>query len=178
MSNATAPLLTLSDFVRDISDFPKPGIIFKDITPLLSSADAFAQSIRQMAEPWRGQGIEYIVGIESRGFMFGAAMAQLLGTGFVPVRKPNKLPAQRYEVEYALEYGTDKLGIHQDAFVAGSKALIVDDVLATGGTMRATLQLAGQLGADVAGLCFLMELTFLSGRAKLPQIPIHTLIKY
>lgn len=169
----------LSDFVRDIPDYPKPGIVFKDITPLLGNAQAFKQAVIGMAEPWLHSNIAYVFGIESRGFMFGAAMATYLGAGFVPVRKPHKLPAKIYEVEYALEYGTDKLGVHQDAIPEGAKILIVDDVLATGGTMRATVELAERLGAEVAGLSFLMELSFLKGREKLPQgFPIHKLLTY
>ncbi len=173
-----ATQLDLKSFVRDIPDFPKPGIVFKDITPLLKNPQAFSQAIAQMSEPWQGQPIDHVIGIESRGFMFGAPMAVRLGAGFIPIRKPHKLPAEAFEVEYDLEYGKDKLGVHKDAVRPGERVLIVDDVLATGGTMQACVELARKLGADVAGIAFLIELSFLNGRQKIQGQKIHRLIEY
>ena len=162
---------SLSEFLplnRDIPDFPTPGIVFKDVTPLLADGEAFAAAIRAMAEPWRGTGLDAVAGIESRGFIFGAALALELGTGFVPVRKPGKLPAMVLSESYALEYGSDSLQVHADALPSGARVLLVDDVLATGGTLRAALSLLRRQGADVAGAAVLIELAALDGRARWP----------
>jgi len=150
--------------LRDVPDFPKPGILFKDITPVLADADAFAAAIDDMAEPWRGIEIDAIVGIESRGFILGAALALALGVGFVPVRKPGKLPARTLSLDYALEYGSDRLQIHADALPPGARVVVVDDVLATGGTLKAALALTRQQGAEVIGAAVLLELGFLNAR--------------
>lgn len=162
-----AQLDRLRALLRDVPDFPKPGILFKDITPLLADARAFADAVRLMADPWRGEKLDQVVGIESRGFILGAAVARELELGFVPVRKPGKLPALKTRIEYALEYGTDALEVHTDAVGRRARVLIVDDVLATGGTASATCDLMERLGAQVVGLSFLLVLEFLSGRAKL-----------
>lgn len=152
--------------LRDIPDFPKPGILFKDITPLLADRDGFAAAIDAMAEPWRGVPLDAVVGIESRGFILGAALAHALHVGFVPVRKPGKLPGATLSQEYALEYGSDRLQIHADALPAGARVLLVDDVLATGGTLLAALALVRAQGAEVIGASVLVELAFLDGRAR------------
>jgi len=151
--------------LRDVPDFPKPGILFKDITPVLADADAFAAVVAEMAAPWRGERLDAVVGIESRGFILGAALAHGLGTGFVPVRKPGKLPARTLSLDYALEYGSDRLQIHADALPAGARVIVVDDVLATGGTLKAALALTRQQGAEVIGAAVLLELGFLDARA-------------
>lgn len=151
--------------LRDVPDFPRPGILFKDITPLLADADAFAAAIAEMAGPWRGERLDAIVGIESRGFILGAALAHELGIGFVPVRKPGKLPARTLSLDYALEYGNDRLQIHADALPAGARVIVVDDVLATGGTLKAALALTRRQGAEVVGAAVLLELGFLKARA-------------
>jgi adenine phosphoribosyltransferase len=164
--------------VRDVPDFPKPGIVFKDITPLLADADLFKRTTRAMAEPFMEAGITHVVAIESRGFLLGAPVAQILGAGLIPVRKPGKLPATTASVEYALEYGTDRLEIHADACDHGARVLIVDDVLATGGTAQATAELVRGRGAVVAGFSFLMTLSFLGGARRLDGSPIHQVIRY
>ena len=150
--------------LRDVPDFPKPGILFKDITPVLADAHAFAAAIAEMAAPWREQRLDAVVGIESRGFILGAALAHELGTGFVPVRKPGKLPARTLSLDYALEYGSDRLQIHADALPPGARVIVVDDVLATGGTLKAALALTRQQGAEVVGAAVLLELGFLGAR--------------
>lgn len=170
--------MRLEDYIRDVPDFPKPGILFKDITPLLGAPDAFRASVERLAEPWHDQGIGKIAGIESRGFIFGAAVAQILGCGFVPVRKPGKLPYRSQRHEYALEYGTDALEIHEDAFSSKEKVLIVDDVLATGGTAAAAGSLVRRLGADLIGYAVVIELSFLGGREKLDGTRLHSMITY
>lgn len=157
----------LRSLIRDVPDFPKPGITFKDITPLLADADALAGATRMMADPWRGGSIDQVVGIESRGFILGACVARELSAGFVPVRKPGKLPAVTTKVEYALEYGTDALEVHTDAVGRAARVLIVDDVLATGGTARATCELMERIGAEVAGFGFLIVLGVLNGQRRL-----------
>lgn len=167
----------LKDIIRDIPDFPKPGIVFKDITPLMKDPGAFRFAVDQMAEPFRGR-VDVVVGIESRGFIFGAAIAQALGVGFVPVRKPGKLPHETQRCEYQLEYGSDALEIHCDALEVGSRALVVDDVIATGGTAVAAVELCRRLGADVIGASFLIELDFLKGRDKLPGLEIVSVLNY
>jgi adenine phosphoribosyltransferase len=164
--------------IRDIKDFPTEGVLFKDITTLLKDAAAFRYVIDQLAARYQDQGVEVVVGIESRGFIFGGALAHQLHAGFVPVRKLGKLPAKTIEVEYELEYGRDALAIHEDAIQAGQRVLAVDDLLATGGTMAATLRLIEQLGGHVVGVAFLIELAFLHGRDKLKHYPLHSLIVY
>jgi len=152
--------------IRDIPDFPRPGVMFKDITPLLADADGYAAAVDALAAPWRGVALDAVLGIESRGFILGAALARALGTGFVPVRKPGKLPARTLTQEYELEYGSDRLEIHADALAPGARVLLVDDVLATGGTLRAALALARQQGATVVGASVLLEIAALQGRAQ------------
>lgn len=164
--------------LRDVPDFPKPGIVFKDITPVLAEASLFRLVTEAMAAPWATGGVTHVVGIESRGFIFGAAVAQHLGAGFIPIRKPGKLPFQRQRVEYALEYGTDALEMHVDACGAESRVLIVDDVLATGGTAAAAARLVEQAGARVEGLAFLVELGFLGGASRLGRRRVTSLVQY
>jgi adenine phosphoribosyltransferase len=164
--------------IRDVPDFPKPGIIFKDITTLLKDKVALKHVIDVLAAHYNGRKIDQIVAIESRGFIFGSALAYQLGTGFVPVRKPNKLPSIKERVEYSLEYGTDCIEIHADALEPGQNALIIDDLLATGGTAAAAAALVEKLGARVAGFGFIIELSFLEGRNRLPGYDIHSLIQY
>jgi len=163
--------------MRDVPDFPKPGIIFKDITPVLSDPRLFGEVIEHMAARWGGQGIDVVAGVESRGFIFAAPLALRLGCAFLPVRKPGKLPFRTVSVEYALEYGTDRLEAHEDGLVAGARVLIVDDVLATGGTAAATARLIERLGGTVAGAVFLLELAFLHGADRLAGIPVDVLVK-
>jgi adenine phosphoribosyltransferase len=163
--------------LRDVPDFPEPGIVFKDITPVLADHTAFAQVVADLAAPFADAGITRVVGIESRGFIIGAPVALSLGAGFVPVRKPGKLPALTSRVEYALEYETDAIEIHRDGLTPGDRVLVVDDVIATGGTAAATLELVRGLGADAVGFAAYVELTFLNGRARLGNIPILTLVE-
>jgi adenine phosphoribosyltransferase len=164
--------------IRDVPDFPKEGVLFKDITPLLADVEAFRACIELMAEPLDGEPVQAVVGIESRGFMFGAALADKLGVGFVPVRKPGKLPAASYRVEYELEYGSDAVEIHQDALERGDRVVIVDDLIATGGTALATKKLVERCGADVAALVFLINLVDLDGVAKLAPSRVVTILDY
>jgi len=164
------------EFVRDVPDFPSPGILFRDITPLLASPVAFHEAVVAMAEPFRQSPPDKVLGIEARGFMFGAAIARELGVGFVPVRKPGKLPRETFRVNYGLEYGRDSLEIHTDACRAGETVLIADDVLATGGTAQAAGELADKLGASVAGMTFFIELQELKGRARLPSRRLHSVL--
>ena len=152
--------------LRDVPDFPRPGIVFKDITPVLADGDAFAAAVADMAAPWREAPPDAVAGIESRGFILGAALALSLRCGFVPVRKPGKLPAKTLAQDYQLEYGSDRLEIHADALPAGARVLVVDDVLATGGTLRAATALLRRQGADVVGAGVLVELAFLRGRER------------
>ncbi len=155
-----------ASLIRDIPDFPHPGVQFKDITPLLASPDGFAACLRDMAAPWRHSRIDAVCGSESRGFIFGAALAAMLGTGFVPLRKAGKLPDATVGVDYTLEYGRQRLEVHRDALGPGQRALIVDDVLATGGTLVASRRLVEQLGATVVGAGVVLELSFLGGRKR------------
>lgn len=168
----------LKSYVRDVPDWPKDGIIFKDLTTLLRDGQAFHTAIEAMAERFRGAGIEYVAAVEARGFIIGAPVAYILNTGFVPVRKPGKLPWKTYHEEYALEYGTDSLECHVDAFKPGGRVLICDDLLATGGTARATAKLVEQCGATVAAFAFLVELQFLNGRDKLTGYDVFSIIRY
>jgi len=174
-------IMTVTDlkpFVRDVPDFPKPGIMFKDITPLLRAPDALGKAIDWLAEPYRDQGITNVVAIESRGFIFGSCVAQKLNAGFIPVRKPGKLPWSTKRNEYTLEYGSGVLEIHDDALTADDRVLIIDDVLATGGTAAATSCLVREFGATIVGAAFVIELDFLEGRAKLDGTAVHSLLRY
>jgi adenine phosphoribosyltransferase len=164
--------------IRDVKGFPKPGIVFKDVTPVLLDVTLFRQAVNAMAEPYRSAGITRVVSIESRGFLFGAPIALELEAGLVPIRKPGKLPAATQRVEYALEYGTDALEMHHDAVQAGDHVLIVDDVLATGGTANAAAQLVVGTGAAVVGFTFLIELDFLKGRQRLQGRRVEALLHY
>ena len=168
----------LKRIIRDIPDFPKKGIIFKDITTLLARGDLFRQAIDSIAEHYRDKDIKKVVGIESRGFIIGAPVAYRLGAGVVPIRKKGKLPYKTISETYQLEYGTDCLEMHEDAIQPREKVLIVDDLLATGGTAKATTELVKKLNADIAGLAFLIELSFLEGRKNLKDFDIFTLIKF
>jgi adenine phosphoribosyltransferase len=170
--------MELGSFVRDIPDFPKAGIVFKDITPLLANPQGLAAAVSGLAEPYADQQITKVVGIEARGFILGAPVALALGAGFVPVRKPGKLPGEIHRQSYELEYGTDLLEIHRDAITEGDRVLVVDDVLATGGTAAATIELVAQTGASVAALAFLIELGFLDGRSRLGTSPITSLLTF
>ncbi|HTY44570.1 MAG TPA: adenine phosphoribosyltransferase [Patescibacteria group bacterium] len=170
--------MKLEDYIRSIPDFPRTGILFRDITTLLMDKKAFKQVIDEMVAKFKAKKIDAVVAVESRGFIFGGALAHKLGAGFVPVRKKGKLPWKTYSAEYALEYGVDALQIHQDALGADDRVLIVDDLLATGGTAKAVTELVGKLGAKVAGILFMIELTGLKGREQLKGYPVHTLIKY
>src|SRR5687767_4131973 len=168
----------LRSLIRDIPDFPKPGVVFKDITPLLADADAFRSTIDALADHYGGSGVAKVLGIEARRFIAAAPVARCLGVGFVPVRKAGNLPWQVEKEEYVLEYGTDLLEIHKHAVVAGERVVIIDDVMATGGTAAATVRLVEKLGATVAGLGFIIELAFLGGRAQLNGHEIVSLITY
>lgn len=168
----------LASLIRNIPDFPQPGIQFKDITTLIGNGPAFQEVIYTMAERYRNAGIEAVAGVESRGFIFSAPLALQLGVGLVPIRKPGKLPAETYQIEYELEYGTGKLEIHRDAVAPGARVLLVDDLLATGGTIRAATQLIERAGGKVAELAFVIELTFLGGREKLAPYPVFSLIQF
>jgi adenine phosphoribosyltransferase len=164
--------------IRDIPDFPKPGIVFKDITPLLSNGRLFGRTIDILAERYRGQKIDAVLGIESRGFIVGSALAYHLGAGFCIVRKPGKLPYETHSASYELEYGTDKLEIHVDALPAHARVIIADDLIATGGTAAATAQLVSKLGGTVVECAFVIELSFLKGREKLRPYGVFSLLKY
>ncbi|SMF20593.1 adenine phosphoribosyltransferase [Pseudobacteriovorax antillogorgiicola] len=170
--------MELKSFIREIPDFPKPGINFKDITPLLKSPAALQATFDQLAAPFRDQKIDFVAGTESRGFMFGVGVAQALGVGFIPIRKKGKLPAEVFSETYELEYGTDCLEIHKDAIEKDQKVLLVDDLLATGGTMKATAKLVEACGGQVVSCAFLIELSFLGGKEALGDYSIHTLISY
>jgi adenine phosphoribosyltransferase len=169
---------TLKQRIRHIPDFPKPGILFYDVTTLLRDPEGFKLAVDAMADPYRGQDIALVVGIESRGFILGAALADRIGAGFVPVRKVGKLPSATIRASYALEYGTDSLEMHKDAIDRGQKVLIVDDVIATGGTARATVDMVRQLGGDVHGVAFLIELLALNGRAQLDGENVRAVLQY
>jgi adenine phosphoribosyltransferase len=168
----------LREHVRDIADFPEPGVVFKDITPLLADPNAYAATVDAVAEPFAGREIDKVLGIEARGFVFAAPIAYRHGAGFVPVRKPGKLPWEIERQEYELEYGTNLLEIHRDAVHPGERVLIVDDVLATGGTAAAALALAQRLGGEVVGFAFFIELAFLHGRDRLPGHKIEAVLEY
>jgi len=171
--------MDLKSLIREIPDFPKPGILFRDITTLLQNPEGLRYTVDSLTEAFQDQGINYVVGAESRGFIFGAPLAYNLGAGFIPVRKPGKLPFTIEFIEYELEYGTDRLEMHQDAFQhPQSRVVIVDDLIATGGTALATAQLVQQAGCELAGFGFVIELTDLKGRQLLPEVPIVTLVQY
>jgi adenine phosphoribosyltransferase len=169
---------SIKSLIRTIPDFPKKGIEFRDLTTLFLHAEGFERVVRAMAEPHREQGIDMVVGVESRGFILGAPIAMLLGTGFVPVRKPGKLPGATVGVEYALEYGVDRLEIHTDALKPGYRVLMVDDLLATGGTMDAACRLVEQIGAEVVGCSFVVELVDLGGRGRIERYPAAALVEF
>ena len=168
----------LKAMIRHVPDFPKPGITFFDITTLLRDREGFARAVESLANPYQGQAVDYVVGIESRGFILGGAVADRLRAGFVPVRKIGKLPARTLRVTYDLEYGSDSLEIHEDAIEQGQRVLIVDDLLATGGTARATVDLVRQTGGEVLGLAFLIELEALNGRSRLRDEGVFAVLKY
>ncbi len=170
--------LNLKSYIRDVPDFPKKGIIFKDITTLLNNKKVYKDTIDRLAEKYKNKGIDAVVAIEARGFILGGALARKLNAGFIPVRKKGKLPAKTLSVTYDLEYGADTLEIHEDAIKPHAKVLIVDDVLATGGTAKAVTNLIKQLNGKIAGIVFLIELKFLKGRDKLKGYPVYSLIKY
>ena len=168
----------LKSKIRHVPDFPKPGILFYDITTLLSDPRGFRDTVDALAAPYMGEDIDAVVGIESRGFILGAAVANALGCGFVPVRKPGKLPSKTVRESYSLEYGADCLEMHDDAVAKGSRVLIVDDVLATGGTAEAADKLVKQVGGDLRALAFLIELNFLNGRTRLPGETVYSVLQY
>lgn len=171
--------MDLAALIRNVPDYPKPGIVFKDITPLLRNPAGLAMAVEQMANPFRGKGVEIVTGAESRGFIFGTAIAQALSAGFVPIRKPRKLPHKTCRMEYQLEYGTDCLEIHADAIDKGQRVLMVDDLLATGGTMKACCDLVRQLGGEIVGVTVLIELAFLQGRKVLaPYDHVHAVMHF
>lgn len=168
----------LKDYIRDIPDFPKPGIVFKDITPLLKNPQAFREAVDRIASHFEGGKVDRVLGAEARGFIIGAAVAYKMGVGFLPVRKPGKLPSDIHAASYELEYGTDSLEIHTDAIESGERILLVDDLLATGGTMAACCELVEKMGGEVAGVAFVVELAFLNGRDKLAKYNPYSLITY
>lgn len=170
--------MDLKQHIRHVPDFPKPGILFYDITTLLREPSGFKATIDSLSERYRQAHVDVVVGIESRGFILGAAVAHQLGAGFVPIRKPGKLPAKSLKESYALEYGTDALEIHEDAVTRGARVLIVDDVLATGGTAAAAAKLVRQIGGDLIGMAFLIELSFLDGKARLPGEQVFSVLQY
>jgi len=169
-------LLKLEDYIRAIPDFPQPGVMFRDLTPLLGDPYALRESIRALAQPFRDSRVDVVAGMEARGFIFGALVAWQLGAGFVPLRKPGKLPAEVEAVTYELEYGTATLEVHRDALGPGSRVLLVDDVLATGGTAAASVDLVTRLGAELVGCAFLIEIAALAGRARLPGQTVHAVL--
>lgn len=170
--------MDLNAHIRDVPDFPKKGIMFKDITPLLGNAKAFEAAIEGLAARYRGKEVSAVAGIESRGFILGAALALKLGVGFIPLRKPGKLPYKTKRREYSLEYGKDAIEIHEDAVKPGQKVLLVDDVIATGGTAKAAVELLREMGADLVGVAFLIELSFLKGVEKLQGEPVFSLLRF
>ncbi|NLN27174.1 MAG: adenine phosphoribosyltransferase [Firmicutes bacterium] len=170
--------MDLKSKIRVIPDFPEPGISFKDITTLLQDGPALREAVRMMADAFRDDRVDVVVGVESRGFIFGSPIAYELGVGFVIVRKPGKLPSDTYRVEYALEYGTDALEMHKDAIKPGQRVLIVDDLLATGGTIAAAADLVRRAGGEIVGYSFLIELAYLNGRERLKGERIHALVRY
>ena len=171
-------IVDLRNMIRDVPNFPKPGIVFKDITPLLRDEAGLSLAVEFLTQPFRAMHIDVVVGAESRGFIFGTAVARNLSAGFVPIRKPGKLPARTRSEEYALEYGKDKVEIHEDAIRPGDRVLMVDDVLATGGTMAACCRLVDALGGQIIATAFLLELAFLNGRNLLSKYPVYSVLSY
>ena len=170
--------MDLKSLIRDVPGFPKPGIVFKDITTLTKDPEGFREAVDRIVERYRDASVDVVVGIEARGFIFGGAVAYLLGAGFVPARKPGKLPAETVRAEYTLEYGTDAVEMHKDAITQGQRVLVVDDLLATGGTAAATVKLVRELGGEVVAVAFLIDLAFLKGRDKLSGCEVDCLIEY
>ena len=170
--------LRLKDYIRDVPGFPKPGILFRDITPLLVDKRALREAINLLSSKFKNKKIEVVVAAEARGFILGGAVAHKLNAGFAPVRKRGKLPWETCSADYSLEYGKDSLEIHKDAFKPGARILVLDDLLATGGTVKAIIDLVSQLGGKIVGICFLIELTDLRGRQKLKGYPVYSLIRY
>lgn len=170
--------IDLKDHIRSIPGFPKPGILFRDITPLLADKLALKEAVNILSAKFKDKKVDIVVAAEARGFIFGGAVAQKLNAGFAPVRKKGKLPWRTYSAEYTLEYGVDSLEMHKDAFKPGARVLILDDLLATGGTVKAIIDLVKQLSGKIVGICFLIELTDLNGREKLKGYPVYSLIKY
>jgi len=168
----------LEKSIRSIPDFPKPGILFRDVTTLIKNKAAFKKAIDLLAKKYKGKGFDKVVGVEARGFIFGAAVAHKIGAGFVPVRKKGKLPFKTIAATYQLEYGTDTLEVHQDAIIPDEKVLIIDDLLATGGTVKAVIELVKQLGGKVAGIGFVIELVDLKGKDKFKEYPVYSLVKF
>lgn len=178
MNNQDLQQIDLESLIRTVPDFPKPGIQFKDITPILRNQLSFKTAIDQMVSPFSETPIDVVVAIEARGYLLGAAIALKIGSGIVPVRKPNKLPWLTFEESYDLEYGSETLQIHQDAINKGDNVLVVDDILATGGTLRATINLVERLGANIVGISLLAELSLLGGRDQLKELRVHSVISY
>ena len=169
--------MDIHKYIRDVADFPKEGIVFKDITPLLANIEALRETVDQLITPFKDKGIDIVTGVESRGFIFGTIVADKLNAGFVPIRKPNKLPAETISETYDLEYGSDTVEIHTDAIKPGQKVLMVDDLIATGGTMAAACNLVERLGGEIVAAAFVIELSFLAGREKLSKWDVHSLIQ-
>ncbi|MCK4657965.1 MAG: adenine phosphoribosyltransferase [Phycisphaerae bacterium] len=169
-------IVNLWDLIRDVPDFPEPGIVFKDITPLLANPAGLSLAVEYLTQPFRSMSVDVVVGAESRGFIFGTAVAQNLSAGFIPIRKPGKLPCKTRAEEYALEYGVDKLEIHEDAIQPGMHVLMIDDLLATGGTMCACCRLVESLGGKIEAVAFLIELAFLNGRKQLSEYPVYSVL--
>ncbi len=178
MSVITASIHNLERLIRDVPDFPKKGVVFKDITPLLADPAGLSLAVEYLTQPFRAVHVDLVVGAESRGFIFATAVARNLSAGFVPIRKPGKLPAAKRSLTYDLEYGTDTLEIHADAIRPGQRVLMVDDLLATGGTMQACCDLVKKLGGNIIGVAFLIELRFLHGREKLQGYDVHSVMSY
>ena len=170
--------MDLKNYIRNVKDFPKPGIMFRDITTLLKNPEAFNYTLEQLLDFAKDKNIDKVVGIESRGFIFGSVLAHKFNCGFIPVRKPGKLPAEKVSISYSLEYGEDKLEIHKDAIQAGDKVLVHDDLLATGGTMNAVCQLIEKLSGEIVQVSFIVELSFLNGRAKLKPYDVRSIVDY
>ena len=170
--------MELKDTIRTIPDFPKPGIQFRDVTTLMGNPRAFRQAVDELVQPWAGQKIDKVAGIEARGFIIASSLAYILNTGLIPLRKPGKLPFLTHRMTYNLEYGSAELEIHRDAIKPGQRVIIVDDLLATGGTMRASVDLVNTLGAEIVGVSFLVELSFLDGRNRLQGCDVTALITY
>jgi adenine phosphoribosyltransferase len=171
-------IANLRGLIRDVRDFPKPGVVFKDITPLLADPAGLSLAVEYLTQPFRNQQVQRVVGAESRGFIFGTAVARNLSAGFVPIRKPGKLPYSVRTEKYELEYGSDKVEIHDDGIRSGDRVLMIDDLLATGGTMAACCRLVESLGGRIVGIAFLIELAFLNGRKRLGNYPIHSVLTY